>query len=84
MAAVGKILVTVTPEIQEVIDYVTPVAKASADFFDCICEHGGDMRAPECNQQATDWSTLTVNYKAYKTFHASEQRDDPAGGEKDV
>ena len=66
MAALATIHVTMTPELREAIDHIAPVAKASADLFACLSEHGGDMHAPECAQQMSDWEAMTVNFISYR------------------
>lgn len=70
--AKGEITIHFTPELQEFVNVVKPVAEASAALFDCICEHGGAINAPECTQQAVDWAAMTTNYTSHLRFRDND------------
>ena len=65
MAALGKIKIEVTPEIQEAINYITPVAVASAAFFDCLYQNQVAVDDQMCRTQLTDLGAMTANYAEY-------------------
>lgn len=67
MAAVGKVTITVTPEIQEAINILRPVAETSRQLLTCLCEFEDEpIGEAACSEYRELWERAVLAYQEYR------------------